>query len=87
MIVTTNIRLPEEQLKALKMRAVELSTSVSALLRQAVQQLLGASPVSLSKVSTTTSRKKDPFFHAIGLGSGGPADDSTHHDVYLYRRK
>lgn len=42
MIVTTNIRLPKEQLKALKMRAIEVGTSVSELLRRAVQQLLRA---------------------------------------------
>lgn len=94
MIVTTNIRLPEEQWKALKIMAVHAGTSVSALLRQAIAQILsapatGVAPAGSSRSSGTAGRRErqDPFFDAIGLGAGGPADDSARHDIYLYPKK
>lgn len=85
MIVSTNIRLPKEQWQALKLKAVMEGTSASALVRKAIDQLIRTG----TQVSGRLSRKKrrDPFFAAIGLGSGGPADDSTAHDRYLYRHK
>ena len=35
--------------------------------------------------SARKTRKEDPLFAVIGLGAGGPSDDSIHHDVYLSR--
>lgn len=89
MIITTNIRLPQEQWKALKLMAVHADTSVSALVRQAIGQLLGTShqqPLPSTKLKRSKP-KQDPFFDVIGLGSGGPSDDSIHHDSYLYPKK
>ena len=88
MIITTNIRLPEEQWKALKIRAVHAGSSVSELLRRAVAQILLGSAAVVKNVASATKtkrlKKQDPFFGVIGLGKGGPSDDSTHHDTYLY---
>jgi antitoxin-like ribbon-helix-helix protein len=88
MIITTNIRLPEDKLKALKLLAVHSGTTVSALLREAVEWLLqqkGQAPIQTPSRSET--KHNDPFFSVIGLGAGGPSDDSTRHDAYLYGRK
>lgn len=91
MIITTNIRLPEEQWKALKIMAVHAGTSVSELLRRAVRGLLaGASVPPAPKAPAgprNLKRVKDPFFDAVGIGEGGPSDDSVRHDRYLYGRK
>lgn len=91
MIITTNIRLPEEQWKALKIMAVHAGTSVSALLRQAVQQILKSQDIPSPQAAVSqvkrTKKIKDPFFDLIGMGSGGPSDDSLRHDLYLYKRK
>lgn len=88
MIITTNIRLPEEQWKSLKIMAVHAGTSVSALVRQAIGGLLQSAQTP-SKLAATKRKasKRDPFYDVIGLGSGGPSDDSTRHDHYLYTKK
>lgn len=88
MNVTTNIRLPEEQWKALKIMAVHAGTSVSALLRRAVAQILSSSAEPSRPSQAAGCRvRRDAFFDAIGLGAGGPPDDSVRHDVYLYSKK
>lgn len=88
MIITTNIRLPEEQWKALKIMAVHAGTSVSELLRRAIQGLLaGTSTPKAPAGPRNLKRVKDPFFDAVGIGEGGPSDDSVRHDHYLYGRK
>lgn len=88
MIITTNIRLPEEQWKSLKIMAVHAGTSVSALVRQAIGGLLQAADFpSKQTPARQKTLKRDPFYDVIGLGSGGPSDDSTRHDHYLYMKK
>jgi hypothetical protein len=88
MIITTNIRLPSDKLKALKLLAVQSGTTVSALLRDAVDWILYQKGQALRKeTSRSATKQKDPFFSVIGLGAGGPSDDSSRHDSYLYRRK
>ena len=89
-MITTNIRLPEDQWKALKIMAVHAGTSVSELLRRAVHQILKDRPPlnpAVGAKKTGAARKiADPFFDVVGLGAGGPEDDSIRHDRYLYRR-
>lgn len=87
MIITTNIRLPQEQWKALKIMAIQAGTSVSALLRQAVAQILQTGTLPAKRAKTKNRTYQDPFFKVIGLGTGGPSDDSSEHDRYLYQRK
>ena len=88
MIITTNIRIPQEQWKSLKMMAVHAETSVSALVRQAIGHLLQTAALPPKQLkSRRKGLKQDPFFDVIGLGAGGPPDDSTRHDIYLYRNK
>ncbi len=88
MIITTNIRLPSEKLKELKLLAIHSGTTVSGLLREAVDWLLqnkGSAVRSPSAERKTT--QKDPFYDAVGIGAGGPSDDSVRHDFYLYGKK
>ena len=97
MNITTNIRLPEDQLKALKIKAIEMGTNVSELLRQAVNHILAPASSPLvpqdKKMAHSTNtktkqkvKKSDAFYSVIGLGEGGPKDDSSNHDRYLYRK-
>lgn len=94
MIISTNIRLTKEQWKALKMKALMEGSSASALVRKAIDLFVGLSTSSESTkadaaklVKGIKKKNRDPFFSAIGLGSGGPHDDSTDHDHYLYQQK
>jgi hypothetical protein len=76
-IVATNLRLPEELLKALKYKAIEEKTSVNQLIREAVE-------LSLAAAAQPKSRGKDPFENIIGIAKSGIKDGSTKHDHYLY---
>lgn len=93
MIIATNIRVTKEQWQALKMKALLEGTSASALVRTAIDQLVqsDASVRNQSKAALPVKKEKkkktDPFVSAIGLGSGGPSNDSIDHDHYLYQRK
>ena len=78
--VSTNIRLPEEVLKALKYRAIEEKKSVNQLIREAIELSLGT-PVQPEK------HRKDPFDDIIGIAKSGIKDGSKHHDRYLYGKK
>lgn len=77
MNTATNIRLPEELLKALKYRAIEEKKSVNQLIREAIEQTL-----------TLPTRKKeqgeDPFDRVIGIAKSSTRDGSSNHDRYLY---
>ena len=42
--IATNIRLPEELLKALKYRAIEEKKSVNQIIREAIEMSLAATP-------------------------------------------
>jgi hypothetical protein len=78
--VTTNIRLPEEDLKKLKHKAVEDNKSVAQLIREAIHKLLLNS-------RKRTDHKKDSFNNIIGIAKSGPRDGSVRHDFYLYGKK
>jgi hypothetical protein len=75
--VATNIRLPEEVLKALKYKAIEERKSVNQLIREAIELALAA-PVQPKK------HAKDPFEGVIGIAKSGIKDGSVKHDRYLY---
>ena len=78
--VATNIRLPEEVLKALKYKAIEENKSVNRLICEAIETALTipAQPWKLAK---------DPFERVIGIAKSGIKDGSTKHDHYLYGKK
>jgi len=78
--VATNIRLPEEVLKALKYKAIEENKSVNQLIREAIEIAL-TTPVQPEKLV------KDPFERVIGIAKSGIKDGSTKHDHYLYGKK
>jgi hypothetical protein len=75
--VATNIRLPEEVLKALKYKAIEEKKSVNQLIREAIEMTLTI-PVRPEKPA------KDPFESVIGIARSGIRDGSSKHDQYLY---
>jgi plasmid stability protein len=78
--IATNIRLPEDLLKALKYRAIEERKSVNQIIREAIE-------ISLAAASQPEERKKDPFEDVIGIARSGIKDASSKHDHYLYGRK
>jgi len=78
--IATNIRLPEDLLKALKYRAIEEKKSVNQIIREAIEMSLAAS-------SQRKEPQKDPLEDVIGVGRSGIKDASSKHDRYLYGRK
>jgi hypothetical protein len=80
MRIATNIRLPEELLKALKYRAIEERKSVNQIILEAIE-------MSLAEVPQTKGGEKDSFESVIGIAGSGIKDASSKHDHYLYERK
>jgi plasmid stability protein len=80
MTVATNIRLPEDLLKALKYRAIEEKKSVNQIIREAIE-------MSLAAVPQAEGRERDDFEEVIGIARSGVKDASSKHDRYLYGRK
>jgi plasmid stability protein len=78
--IATNIRLPEELLKALKYRAIEEKKSVNQIIREAIE-------MSLAAAFHTEERGTDPFEEIIGIARSGIKDASSKHDRYLYGEK
>lgn len=79
-MIATNIRLPEDLLKALKYRAIEEKKSVNQIIREAIERSLSTPP-------QHEEGKKDPFEDVIGIARSGIRDASSKHDRYLYGRK
>jgi metal-responsive CopG/Arc/MetJ family transcriptional regulator len=71
--VATNIRLPEDLLKALKYRAIEEKKSVNQIIREAIEMSLAAFP-------QPEEREKDPLEDVIGIARSGIKDASSKHD-------
>jgi len=80
MTIATNIRLPEDLLKALKYRAIEEKKSMNQLIREAIE-------MSLTDASRSEGREKDSLEDVIGIGRSGIRDASSKHDRYLYGRR
>jgi hypothetical protein len=78
--MATNIRLPEDLLKALKYRAIEEKKSMNQIIREAIE-------MSLAAVSRSPGPDKDAFEEVIGIAKSGIKDASSKHDRYLYGRK
>ena len=76
----TNIRLPEELLKALKYRAIEEKKSVNQIIREAIEMSLAVTP-------HPEERETDPLEDMIGIARSGTKDASSKHDRYLYGAK
>ena len=79
-MTATNIRLPEDLLKALKYKAIEEKKSMNQLIREAIEMALG-----LAHRSAVSD--KDAFEEVIGIAQSGIKDASSKHDRYLYGRK
>jgi len=79
-MVATNIRLPEDLLKALKYRAIEEKKSMNQIIREAIEMSLAAAP-------QPEECENDPFEDMIGIARSGIKDASSKHDRYLYGRK
>jgi len=78
--VATNIRLPEEVLKALKYKSIEERKSVNQIIREAIE-------ISLATPAQPKKHSKDPFESVIGIAKSGVKDGSTKHDHYIYGKK
>lgn len=79
---TTNIRIHEDCLQKLKMKAVREKKSTAQLIREAIDAFLGDK----EKPQNMKDFKKDPFFRIVGLGSSGIRNGSVNHDKYLYKK-
>jgi len=77
MNTATNIRLPEELLKALKYRAIEEKKSVNQLIREAIEQTLNIA-------TPHNEHQDDPFDRVVGIAKSSTRDGSSKHDRYLY---
>ena len=74
--VSTNVRLPKELLKNLKLKAVEEEKSMGEVLREALER--GIVPSHGRKVKTLSQKipQSNPFYPIIGLGKGDVSDSS-----------
>jgi hypothetical protein len=70
MTIATNIRLPEDLLKALKYKAIEEKKSMNQLIREAIE-------ISLADVPRSQEREKDSFEDVIGIAKSGIKDDDS----------
>lgn len=83
--ISTNIRLPEEYIKALKFRAIEEKKSMGALFREAISSFLRmGTPQKSSGKKPIPSSKDHPLLSLAGLGKSGIKDSATTHDQHLY---
>jgi hypothetical protein len=79
-ITATNIRLPEDLLKALKYKAIEEKKSMNQIIREAIEVSLAIGPRS-------EERERDSLEDIIGIAKSGIKDASSKHDRYLYGKK
>jgi len=78
--IATNIRLPEDLLKALKYKAIEEKKSMNQVIREAIEMSLASAP-------SSNKSEKDSFEDVIGIVRSGTKDASSRHDHYLYGKK
>ncbi len=70
----TQIQLEERQYRYLKARARRSGKSISALLREFVDD----------QIRTQEKRGNDPLLEIIGMAEGSADATARHHDDYLY---
>ena len=78
---TTNVRLPEEDWRALKMRAVRENKSIARLIREAIEILLGKRRLDGGEAIL---REEAPGYGIVGVVQSGIADGSERHDDIVY---
>lgn len=78
--VTTNIRVPKDVLRSLKLKALQEDKSVAQLIREAIEQILFKGERDLGK----REFEKDPFLKIIGMCRTGVKDGAIHHDRDIY---
>ena len=83
-IVSTNIRLPEEYIRALKFRAIEERKSMGQLFREAISSFLGMGLPTIKKIKSSPSKTSHPLSSLAGLGASGIKDSARTHDQHLY---
>ena len=76
----TNVRLPAETLRKLRIRAAEEGKSIAQLVRESIMIYL-ESP---SPATAEEMLAEDPFFSLGASGHSGLGDGSVAHDRYLY---
>lgn len=85
-LVTTNIRLPKNQLRALKQEALQKEKSVGFLLRELIRMHVQGSIQKTPKI-----KKGETFFDILKSiekrGFKGPKDLAQNMDKYLYGGK
>jgi Arc/MetJ-type ribon-helix-helix transcriptional regulator len=74
-MVRTQVQLTEEQLEKLRRLAAQAGTSVSDVVRQAVDALVAAGP--------TQRERRQRALGAIGVAASGARDVSVEHDAHL----
>ena len=76
----TQIYLPEEQISLLKLEASKEHSSMSELIRKAIDRFF-------KNKEKTVNWNRDPLTRTIGKLSLKSADTSVKHDSYLYGQK
>lgn len=84
--VSTNVRLPREQWRALKMRAFEEGKSMGQVLRELLERSFAPQEASIKKSAVKKRGSKGRFSSMIGLGASGVSDGGARHDEALYGR-
>ncbi len=79
--VTTNLRMPQPMMRALKLKAINEHKRVSQLIREAVEQYLHFIP---QIPKDPRVQEDDPILGIIGTCNTGITDGSVNHDFYLY---
>lgn len=81
--LTTNVRIEENSLKELKLRAIDEGKRVAELIREAIFNYLHKAQGKIGK----RRFKKDPLFSIAGICRTGMKNSSESHDEYLYGKK
>lgn len=81
--VSTNIRLQENVLKELKIKAAKENKSLAQLIRESVDYILGREKKDL----TNAQFKKDSLWNIVGMFENDISDGSVNHDRDLYGEK
>ena len=83
-LISTNIRLPQEYIRELKLRAIGERKSMGQLFREAMAEFLGFSDLSKKKTKSVSTDKTHPLASLAALGESGIRDSARTHDQHLY---